>query len=570
MQASFSFRDRPAALDRLGADDFDFLVVGGGVTGTGIARDAAMRGFRVALVEKGDLASGTSSKSSKLVHGGLRYLEQYDFKLVMEGTSERARLMAQAPHIVRPLPFLFPIYDGSSKGPFLVHLGMWLYDALALFRNYRKHQKLEVEEVEEAEPTLSTEGLLAGMLYYDCITDDARLTLENAIAAHREGACLLTHTRFAEPLRDARGRVTGAVCEDLVTGRTVPVRAQVIVQAAGPWTNDVLGRTNASPTSMVRPTKGVHLVFPREVLPVRHAVVMSAVRDGRVVFAIPWEQSTVIGTTDTDYDGDVDALEATADDAVYLCETMERYFPDYPVTPADAISTWAGLRPLVREDDGTSSYDTSREHTIVVDPRGSVVIAGGKLTTYRKMADECVQDAMALLPASRRQGIRTCRTVDAVLPGAEGFDYRTDREEALEEAAAMGFDAEVSEHLIQIYGAAWRIVAARADETPNGAARVDASLPWIWAEVDHAVEAELAMTLDDVMVRRTHLHFHLRDQGRGIAPAVAARMADLMGWSADEIAAQIERFEAVIAQGSAFRAAPTQSSPLPPQQEVHP
>lgn len=550
MPRSFSFRGRPAALQRLGSDDFEFLVVGGGVTGTGIARDAALRGFRVALVELGDLASGTSSKSSKLVHGGLRYLEQYDFKLVMEGTSERARLMAQAPHIVRPLPFLFPIYDGSSKGPFLVHLGMWLYDALALFRNYRKHQKLEADEVEAAEPTLNSKGLLAGMLYYDCITDDARLTLENAMAAHRAGACVLTHTRFSEALRDERGRITGAVCEDLLSGRTIAVRAAVIVQAAGPWTNDVLGRTNGRPTAMVRPTKGVHLVFPREVLPVHHAVVMSAVRDGRVVFAIPWEQSTVVGTTDTDYDGDVDALEATAEDAAYLCETMARYFPDHPVTPADAISTWAGLRPLVREDDA-SPYDTSREHTIVVDPRGSVTIAGGKLTTYRKMADECVVEAMALLPASRRQGLRECRTANAVLPGAEGFDYRTDREAALGEARAMGLDEDVAEHLLQTYGAAWRAVAAREG------GRIVPDMPWIWGEIDHAVEAELAMTLDDVLVRRTHLHFHLRDQGLAIAPAVAARMGRLMGWSDDEVAAQVRRFCEIVARGSAFR------SPVP-------
>ena len=566
MATSFSFRSRPQALARLGAEDFDFLVVGGGVTGTGIARDAAMRGFRVALVEKDDLGSGTSSKSSKLVHGGLRYLEQYDFKLVFEGTSERARLMAQAPHIVRPLPFLFPIFEGASKGPFLVHLGMWLYDAIALFRNYRNHQKLDAAELEEAEPSLGTQGLLAGMLYYDCITDDARLTLENAIAAHRAGACVVTRTRFDAPLRDDRGRVRGAVCVDGATGAAVPIRAKVIIQAAGPWTNDVLGRTNGARTSMVRPTKGVHLVFPREALPVRHAVVMSAVRDGRVVFAIPWEQSTVVGTTDTDFKGDVDQPYATAEDAAYLCETVARYFPDYPVTAADAISTWAGLRPLVREDDA-SPYDTSREHTIVSDPRGSIVIAGGKLTTYRKMADECVQAAMELLPASRRQGLRDCRTVDAVLPGAEGFDYRTQRDEAMAEALAAGLPEDVAEHLIQTYGAIWRVVAGRAAATPDGAHRIAPGMPWIWAEVDHAVESEMALSLDDVMVRRTHLHFHLSDQGMGLAPVVAARMGAAMGWSEAEIASQLARFAGVVARGLTFR---SMGQPPAATGEVHP
>lgn len=563
MATSFSFRSRPQAIARLGSEDFDFLVVGGGVTGTGIARDAALRGFRVALVEKDDLGSGTSSKSSKLVHGGLRYLEQYDFKLVFEGTSERARLMAQAPHIVRPLPFLFPIFEGASKGPFLVNVGMWLYDALALFRNYRNHQKLDADEVREAEPALGTRALLAGMLYYDCITDDARLTLENALAAHRAGACVVTRASFEAAERDERGRVRGARCTDALSGASIAVRARVIIQAAGPWTNEVLGRTDGQATAMVRPTKGVHLVFPRHVLPVRQAVVMSAVRDGRVVFAIPWEQSTVVGTTDTDFDGDVDVPYATADDAAYLCETVARYFPAHPVTPADAISTWAGLRPLVREDDA-SPYDTSREHTIVTDPRGSVVIAGGKLTTYRKMADECVQAAMELLPAARRQGLRECRTVGAVLPGAEGFDYRTDRDVVMAEALAAGLPEDVAEHLLQTYGAQWRVVAGRASATPDGAQRVAPGLPWIWAEVDHALEAELALSLDDVMVRRTHLHFHLHDQGLGVAAAVAARMGAVMGWSEAEAAAQLRRFAQVVARGSAFR----QVAPEPT--EVHP
>ena len=552
MTRQFSFQSRDAALELLGSTDFDFLVVGGGVTGTGIARDAALRGFRVALVDMGDFGSGTSSKSSKLVHGGLRYLEQYDFKLVFEGTSERARLMKQAPHIVRPLPFLFPIYEESSRGPLLVNLGLWLYDALALFRNYRNHRRLDAAEAHTLEPGLRQAGLRAGMLYYDCITDDARLTLENAISAHQAGACVTSYVRLVRGQRDAGGHITGALCHDELSGREVAVKASVVINAAGPWTDRVLDCYGADVPRMLRPTKGIHLVFERSKLPVEHAVVMSSIRDGRVVFAIPWEHSTVVGTTDTDYDGDIDTPAATAEDAQYLCETLAVYFPDTPLCPDDVVCTWAGLRPLVR-DDGSSPYDTSREHTIVADPSGTVTIAGGKLTTYRKMADECVREAMALLPARRRQGPRDCQTEDAPLPGAVGFDYRTQLEQTVGELCARGVGEEEARHLLSTYGAAARSIAERVGRDASAGERLDPRLPFIRAELDHAIEHEMALTLEDFLVRRTHLYYHALDQGLSLVPELADRMAAAMGWSPATKEREIARYMAVVARSRQFR-----------------
>lgn len=538
---------REAQWRRLGSDPFDLLVVGGGITGAGVARDAALRGARVALVEKGDYASGTSSRSSRLVHGGLRYLELYEFGLVFESTHERARLMRLAPHVVRPLPFIYPVYEGAKPGLLLMRMGMLLYDLLASFQTYRNHRKLRPARLAAAEPALRQDGLRGGFRYYDCITDDGRLTLENILGAEAAGAVCLNHARF-EAATLADGVITGATVVDEETGRRATVRAPVVVNAVGPWLNGLRRQGECARGLRLQPSKGVHVVVPRERLPVDDAVVMKAVQDGRVVFCIPWGSATYIGTTDTAWDGDPDAVFADAADVDYLLETANRYFPRQDLVPADVLSTWAGLRPLIAAD-GTSTYHTSREHAVASDPCGTVVVAGGKLTTYRLMARETVDAALALLRDREGAGARRfgrCRTKRRPLPGGVGLKRRKARAALHGELRGRsGLSAEAVAHLVTTYGArAGLLVDAVAADPSRGRPIVD-GLPYLWAQVDFAADEEHAVHLDDVLVRRTHLFYKAPDQGRAVAPAVAARLALRLGWDEARARAEVEAFLAL-------------------------
>lgn len=500
-------------------------------------------------MEQNDFGSGTSSKSSKLIHGGLRYLEQLEFRLVFEGTSERALLMRQAPHLVRPLPFLFPVYEGAKFGPLAVNVGMWVYDTLALFKNYKNHRKLSRTETTGLEPDLLAHGLRASMLYYDCITDDARLTLETIQSAHSHGAVPLSYVKFCTPCYNADGRVVGAECWDNLTKKRLHCQATVIVSATGPWTNQTL-ETMGESLPMIRPTKGVHIVLPKHRLPIQHAIVMTSVHDGRVVFAIPWEQSTVLGTTDTDFQGPIDDVHATIADVDYLLETARHYFPAANLSRDDVRSSWAGLRPLVR-DESDSPYDTSREHTVTRNNRGYVTIAGGKLTTYRRMAADCVDEAMLLLPPNRQAGRNACPTGDKPLPGAVGFDFRNDADHATDEIGALCYAIarDSTEHLVVTYGSAWRKVVDKAIADPTLAARLDPSLPHIRAEIHHAIEHEMTLTLADFFYRRTHIHYHLPDRGRSLAGPVAKQMAALLGWTNEETKEQLDSYLGTVDDG---------------------
>jgi glycerol-3-phosphate dehydrogenase len=317
--------------DRLGGE-VDLLVVGGGITGCGIARDAAMRGLSVALVEMRDFAFGTSSRSSKLVHGGLRYLEHYEFSLVFEAVSERRTLLDIAPHLVNPLGFLFPVYEGGKRNLWFINAGMWVYEGLSLFRSPKRYRKLSRSEVETMEPALRHAGLKGAPLYYDCATDDARLTLENAIDAARMGSAVANWTRLTSFLKNENGRVVGGVVQDALTGELKEVRAHAVINATGPWTDRTVAMSKPLSTGeLLRPTKGVHIVVHRDKLPVEHAVVCSHPTDGRVLFAIPWGDQTYIGTTDTDYRGDPADVHATGSDVDYLIDAALAYFPDNPL-----------------------------------------------------------------------------------------------------------------------------------------------------------------------------------------------------------------------------------------------
>jgi glycerol-3-phosphate dehydrogenase len=543
----------------------DVLVIGGGIVGAGVARDAARRGLSVAVVEMSDLASGTSSRSSKLIHGGLRYLEQYEIGLVFESVSERRILMDLAPHLVNPLGFVFPIYRGSRHNMLVIRAGMWVYEGLSLFRSPKRPRQLTTKDVETEEPALKREGLKGAPLYYDCSTDDARLTLETAIDAAKHQAIVVTYAKAETLLRGPGDRLRGARVRDRIGGRTKDVEARVVVNATGPWTDATLAlSTEASKdrgaAPMLRPTKGVHIVVDHARLPVTNAVVCYHPDDGRVLFAIPWGDRTYVGTTDTDYEGDPADVAATHDDVRYLLRATSAYFPDRNIVEGDVISTWAGLRPLIAET-GVSESQVSREHHIAVRADGLVTIAGGKLTTYRRMSAEIVDTVVRVLELSRAldRELSPSRTDKDPLPGGEGWPEDDDHAKVaarVREASKGALDEETCLALAGHYGMRALALADRAASDPTAAARILPGRVERFVQVDHAVDEELATTLVDVLLRRTQIFLRDHDQGLGAAKAVAERMAARLGWSADRIATEIAAYEAEVARSRRWRSEP--------------
>ena len=541
---------------------YDLVVIGGGITGAGIARDAALRGLKIALFEKGDFASGTSSKSSKLIHGGLRYLEHGEIGLVFESVSERRVQTRVAPHLVRPLPFLIPIYKGVRPGLEIMNVGLWIYDSLALFRAPRLHKTFRgTKAALDLEPQLRPDGLRGALEYYDCATDDARLVLENALDAAALGADIHTYTEVVGLERRADGRVTGVRVRDRLHDKTWTVECRAVVVAAGAWTDEAIQRFELPfERPVLRRTKGVHIVLPRERLPLARAITLISPVDGRVMFAIPWRERTVLGTTDTDFSGSADQVAADADDVRYLCESGNGYFPGANLTTDDVIATWAGLRPLIAAPPNVDESEISREHEIFAKPDGVVVIAGGKLTTYRRMAREAVHKTLELLhELGADDGLAATRasTKDRPLPGATGVEPAT-----LEGVAAIGrklmqddkLDVDTATHLCGVYGS--RALELGADIVKDRALgeRLDPELPYVWAEIDFAARRDRARTLEDVLARRVPLLLVSRDQGLGVCEKVAARLAPILDWNPATTAQMLDEYRAEVALSRRWRA----------------
>ncbi|MBA2665315.1 MAG: glycerol-3-phosphate dehydrogenase [Bradymonadaceae bacterium] len=533
--------------DRLG-EPVDVLIIGGGINGAGIARDASMRGLKVALVEMKDLAYGTSSRSSKLVHGGLRYLEQLEFSLVFESVSERRILMDIAPHLVHPLGFLFPVYRGSRRNLTMINAGMWLYEGLSLFRSPKRHRKLRPRDVAEEEPCLTTENLKGAPLYFDCSTDDARLTLETALDAVGHGATVVTWARAVSFLKDEAGRIGGAVVKNAFTGELCEVRAHVVINATGPWTDRTRAMSSEPPTTLLRPTKGVHIVVEREKLPVRNAVVCFHPTDDRVLFAIPWGARTYLGTTDTDYQGDPGDVIATLADIDYLLSAAAAYFPDSPLTRDDVIATWAGLRPLIRASDDVSESAVSREHQIIVSPDGLITIAGGKLTTYRRMSAEVVDTTVKFLRLTNHlpPDLEVAHTESNPLPGAVGWPEDDNHELVAKQVLEAGqghIEPETARALVFTYGMRSIALATRVAEQPELARPIIDGRPEIVAQIDWSVQEEMATTVTDILIQRTQIFYRDRDQGLGATGLVADRLAHLLGWDEATRANNIAQYE---------------------------
>jgi len=489
---SFSAQTRSANLAKMAQDRWDVLVIGGGITGAGIALDAAARGFSVALIEKDDFASGTSGRSSRLVHGGLRYLEQREFGLVRESLRERGLLFRLAPHLIRPVPMYMLAGDRHSRARY--GAGLTVYDLLAAGRNMGVHRSVTAEQVRQAIPGLAVRS--GGYRCFEGQTDDARLTVEVARAAQACGAVLANHVGAEALLGGAR--VAGAVAADTMTGERFEIRARVTVNATGVWADQVLGlaETGASARGRLRPSKGVHLVFAPGAVPTRAALaVPSAAGDGRYVFLVPWENRVYVGTTDTPYSGDLDHPAVNDADRDYLLATVARDFPG--VKERDVVASWAGLRPLLSQGDAGTS-DLSRKHVVFEDPPGLLTITGGKLTTYRAMAEDLVDRIAGTLGPRGR-----CATGSIALglhgPVGPALGLAT------AEADRLGLLPGTGARLVQCYGDDWREVVRLIGQDPTlGEPAVD-GLPVLNVELDLARSREMAITTEDVFVRRTRL-----------------------------------------------------------------
>ena len=542
-------------------EEADLVVVGAGVTGAGIARDAARRGLRVVLLEQNDIAYGTSSRSSKLIHGGLRYLETYEFSLVFESVSERRVVMDLAPHLVNPMAFLFPVYQGSRKSLRMISAGMWLYDGLALFRSPKRHRTLNPSEVAKEEPLLKQEGLQGAPLYYDCSTDDARLTLETVIDATQNGAVVATWARVDALVKNDQGRIAGVVVKNARDGSLKEVNAHAVINATGPWTDEVLAMSGPRKGKLLRPTKGVHIVVDREKLPVEHAVVLFHPDDNRVLFALPWGDRTYVGTTDTDYDGVPGEEAATLEDIDYLIAAPNHSFPTSQITRGDVVSTWAGLRPLIAPEPEVGEMaesQVSREHQIVIGEDGLITIAGGKLTTYRKMAQECVDVAVNLLTLSGKlpEDLQSGETTKVPLPGGVGWPEDDDHAKVAVELAEVcdcDISAAVARHLVDTYGMRALELAKMCAADPSLTEPIVPGRVEIMAQVDFGVKEELAASVSDIMTRRTQIFFRDFEQGLGSVEKVATRMAHLIGWSDEEKQKSVDEYKVDVARSQRWK-----------------
>jgi glycerol-3-phosphate dehydrogenase len=531
MPSDSAVSDRAASLARLGTAEFDVLVVGGGITGVGCALDAASRGLRTALVERDDFASGTSSKSSKLIHGGIRYLQQKEFLLVYEALHERQIALRNAPHLVRVLPFLIPILtrDGLIDRRVARALGgvMWMYDLTGGLRIRKAHKRIDKDEALRHMPTLRRDSVASAYLYYDARADDARLTLAIARTAAAHGATVANYAKVTGLLKGPDGNLRGARVE--ADGADLEVRARVVINATGVWSDQVRTMDEGADPDSIRPAKGIHITVPWSKVRNDIAAIVPVPKDKRSVFVVPWGDTTYVGTTDTDYDGSIEDPQCTPEDVDYLLRALN-FAIDEPVTRADVVGTWAGLRPLLRTANTQRTADLSRKYGVRVSDSGVITITGGKLTTYRRMAAETVDQASRVL---RRR--THCRTKKVAIIGAEGYEH-----------PGESMEPSLHDHLAGRYGTESRLVLDLIAADPELGEPLVPGLPYLRAEAVHAVRHEMARTLDDVLSRRTRARLLARDASAAAADSVALLIGPELGWDADESARQVETYRAAV------------------------
>lgn len=531
-----TYPTRSERLARLGEETFDLLVVGGGATGAGVALDAATRGLNVALVERDDFAAGTSSRSTKLIHGGVRYLEkavkEFDrsqFALVRDALKERAVLIRIAPHLARPLPLVTPLYHWFQVPYFLT--GLKLYDWLAGKENLSPSRFVDAQEALRRFPMLNAEGLRGGVVYYDGQFDDARMNVALALTAAEDGAAVVNHAEVVG-LRKDDGRLSGAQVRDRLSGDEVEVRARVVVNATGPFSDAVRHLDDPSAAPMLTASSGIHIVLDARFSPPETGLLIPETEDGRVLFLLPWLGHTLVGTTDSPAPIEPHP-KASEDDVDYVLRHVGKYF-SVPVEREDVKATWSGLRPLVSDPDASDTAGLSRDHVVNVSDSGLLTIAGGKWTTYRKMALDAVDQAIRLGDLTAGPSSTETRS----LVGAAGFAATG----AGQLQESYGLDSDVASHLNRAYGdRADAVARLAADE--GLAARLAPEHPYLEAEVIHAARAEMAHTTVDVLARRTRLGFLDRDAAIEAVPRVVELLAAEFAW--DEARAAEDKADAV-------------------------
>lgn len=509
---------------------FDALIVGGGINGAGVARDAAMRGLKVLLVEKNDFASGTSSKSSKLVHGGIRYLEQGKIKLVYEALHERKTLMDIAPHLVKPLHFLIPFYNRARGTPaWKLRLGMTLYDVLSGRKNIASHELVPRDEALFYEASLLGGELKNAGGYYDAQMNDARMTLENILSAEEAGAACLNYVSVKSFVTE-NGKVCGAKLKDELSGDEIEVKAKKVVNAAGPWGEMLQRLTGAQTKKRLRHSKGVHLILPR--VNNEKAFLLFAQSDGRVFFVLPWGDYSIVGTTDTDYKGDIDNITTTNEEVEYLLNAARDNLNHPYLSKEHIVSTYAGVRPLVYEPK-QRSYDTSREHEIFEDDAGLLCIFGGKFTTYRVIAKQATDKLMKYFPDKRAE----CATAQKLLYGGN-ITPNLYRELSREFSATEV----LTTHLVSHYGARAREILELIKQDAALGEKLCVNHNHIAAEVVYAATHEKSCTLSDFFSRRTFIR-HSKCRGLDCIEKVKDILQKILSYDADTLAQQEEKYK---------------------------
>jgi glycerol-3-phosphate dehydrogenase len=555
--------EREVALSRLGGKVFDVVVLGGGITGAGVALDAASRGLSVALVERGDFASGTSSKSSKMVHGGLRYLHQHEFGLVRQSLRERRLLLQNAPHLVEPLAFLIPLFGKGAVVEQSYSTALWAYDLAGGRRIRKRHRRVGVEEVASHFPTLRTDRVAGGFVYYDAWADDARLTLailRTAVLDH--GAVAVNYAPAVGLARDAASRVTVVKIAPVAQPRSgtppamapgpsagediLEIKAKIVVNATGVWADGVQRLDDASHQNSMRPAKGVHITVPRDKLPCDIAALLQVPNDRRSVFVIPWGEHTYVGTTDTDYDGPLDDVRVEADDITYLLDAVNAVVMS-PLRPKDVRACWAGLRPLLaktgkrRRAPSARTADLSRCHTVQRSTSGLISVTGGKLTTYRQMAADTVDAVQRELGST----VVRSRTEHLRLRGSE----RLSPDRARELADEIGITEDVLEHVQCRYGADTPAVLGLCLDRPELGEGLAEGFPNIAAEVVYAARFEMATCVDDVLARRTRALLLDARSAATAARRTAELLAAELGWDDCRVREETEAFARITLRG---------------------
>jgi glycerol-3-phosphate dehydrogenase len=542
-------------ISKLAEADYDVVVIGGGMIGTGVARDAAMRGLKTVLFEKEDFCYGTSGRSSRMIHGGLRYLANYDLGLVREGLREREILLRLAPHLVHPLKFLIPVYGGFLN-KMKLKIGMVLYDLLSYDKSLPSHKSISKAEVLDSEPALEEKGLAGAYVYYDSqIALTERLCMDNVVSAQNHGALLLNHTKATGLVKES-DMVSGVKVEDVLSGKAALFRSKLVVNVGGPWLDEVVREVRENKQPLARTTKGIHLVTPKVT---KDAVALFA-SDGRAYFVMPWLDFELIGTTDTDYDKDMDGVKAEVEDVDYLRTEVHKAFPR---TNFDKIFyTIAGVRSLLRIE-GVKESSVTRRHIIhdheeKEGVKGIVSVIGGKLTAYRGIAEDVTDVVCKKLGSSAK-----CTTAKEKLPGADPAELEKVRVNPDSLAGEHGINVETLERLVSLYGSRYTEVLDYLKKDRRLGERICKTQPDIMAEVLHAIEKESALTLNDFMIRRSLIAFR-ECEGLDCCSNVAKKMGQVLHWSGREVSSQIRAYKNEIEMRHAYeKEEPGEQEPKP-------